>query len=138
MFALSGNSTADFVVGLLLLAWSGWRLKWIVGHILINVVVAWMVSIATGQFLMAKMWEFLYKKLLPFVGIYVVVNFVSYVFGESSYPWASGLITMTWVSIEAMLTADLADNLEKVALRLKIITTPVLPAFMRKNAHPIP
>ena len=130
MTALSGNPIADFVFGVLALAWEGWMLKVLVAHVFVNVVVAYAVTTATGAFKMSKMWEFLYRKLLPLVAIYVAINVMSeYV---TVLPWATGLTAATWVAMEAMLTSDLADNLEKLGLKLKVIQTPVLPNFIRK------
>ncbi|MCW7071853.1 MAG: phage holin family protein [Methanophagales archaeon] len=130
MTALSGNPIADFIFGVLSLAWSGWMLKVLVAHVLVNVVVAYAVTIATGTFKMSKMWEFLYRKLLPLVTIYVTINVMSeYV---TVLPWATGLTAATWAAMEAMLTSDLADNLEQLGLKLKVIQTPVLPNFIRK------
>ena len=130
MTALSGNPIADFIFGALALAWSGWMLKVLVAHVLVNVVVAYAVTIATGTFKMSKMWEFLYRKLLPLVAIYVTINIVSEYVTELT--WATGLTAATWAAMEAMLTSDLADNLEQLGLKLKVIQTPVLPNFIRK------
>lgn len=130
MTALSGNPIADFIFGALALAWSGWMLKVLVAHVLVNVVVAYAVTIATGTFKMSKMWEFLYRKLLPLVAIYVTINIVSEYVTELT--WATGLTTATWAAMEAMLTSDLADNLEQLGLKLKVIQAPVLPNFIRK------
>ena len=93
--------------------WSFGEVKFMLGHIAINVVAAVAVGIYTKTFLLGKLGEFLYRKVLPYILLYAAFA----AFGE-----AAGLDAMRLVAfagIEAMLAADLLDNLKKVGLALK-------------------
>ncbi len=93
--------------------WSFGEVKFMLGHIAINVVAAVAVGIYTKTFLLGKLGEFLYRKVLPYILLYAAFA----AFGE-----AAGLDAMRLVAfagIEAMLAADLFDNLKKVGLALK-------------------
>lgn len=128
---MDGNDVWSTLVTALLLAWNDWMLKVLVAHVVVNVVVAYAAAIAAGDFQMDKMWQFLYRKLLPLTMVYVIVKAVTAM--VFSFTWADGLTAAAWVSMEAMLLADLSENLEKLGLSLEIISAPVLPSFIRKS-----
>lgn len=93
--------------------WSFGETKFILGHVAVNVVAAVAVGIYTKTFLLGKLGEFLYRKVLPLVLLFGAFA----AFGE-----AAGLGAMRGVAfagIEAMLAADLLDNLKKVGLKMQ-------------------
>lgn len=100
------------ILGFLAMVWGYWEVKFILAHIGLNVVAAGAASIYTGEFLLGKLGEFLYKKVLPYLLLFGAFA----AFGQ-----ATNLGAMTGVAfagIEAMLLADLLDNLKKVGLKL--------------------
>lgn len=94
------------------LVWSFVGVKFLVSHILINVVVAGSAALKSGNFLFSKLGEFLTKKLLPFVAVYVIAKAVGI---EAGLEW---LAPAVWVLIEGMLTANLLDNLSTLGIPL--------------------
>jgi phage-related holin len=101
-----------FLKATLALIWSYAGVKVIVGHILINVVVALAAAQYTSSLDLSKLSEFLTKKLLPFIAVYVVCK----VFGEGAgLPW---LAPAVWTIIDATLAANLIDNLGKLGVPL--------------------
>ena len=101
-----------FLKATLVLIWSYAGVKIIVGHVLINVVVALAAAQYTKTMDLSKLAEFLTQKLLPFIAVYVVCK----VFGEGAgLPW---LAPATWVIIESTLAANLIDNLGKLGVPL--------------------
>jgi len=102
----------EWIKQFVFLVWSFDGAKVIICHTVINVVVALAAALMNGEFQLAKLAEFLVKKLLPYVTVYVVVK----VAGEAAgLAW---LAPATWAAIEATLTGDLADNLVKIGLPL--------------------
>jgi phage-related holin len=97
---------------LVLLVWAFDGVKVIVGHVVINVAFAIAAAVYTGTFELAKVGEFLSKKLLPFVAVYFVLK----AFGEAA--GLGYLAPVVWAAIEASLTGDLVDNLVKLGLPL--------------------
>jgi len=101
-----------FLKATLVLIWSYAGVKVIVGHVLINVVVALAAAQYTKTLDLSKLAEFLTQKLLPFIAVYVVCK----VFGDGAgLPW---LAPATWVIIESTLAANLIDNLGKLGVPL--------------------
>lgn len=90
--------------------WSQWQTQVLVYHILVNVVVALAASIYTKEFLMAKIPEFLYRKVLPYTLMYGVFSFAGESIGQGA------VATSVWGLITAALLADLFDNLKKFGL----------------------
>lgn len=90
--------------------WGFWEVKVLLLHILANVVVAIAASIRTNEFLLGKLAEFLWRKVLPLVAVFGVLAFV----GDTLE--VGGLSTATWLALETLLLADLADNLKKLGL----------------------
>jgi phage-related holin len=100
------ESIAEFFVWL----WSLWYVKVLVLHVIVNVIVAVMAGIRTEKFVLAKLWEFLYRKVLPLVGVFAVFT----AFGESINQPA--IAPVVWILIETMLVSDLLDNLKKMGV----------------------
>lgn len=90
--------------------WSQWQTQVLVFHILINVVVALAASIYAKEFIMAKIPEFLYRKILPYTMIYAVFAFAGDAIGQGA------VATSVWGLITAALLADLFDNLKRFGL----------------------
>jgi phage-related holin len=100
------ESIAEFFVWL----WGLWYVKVLVLHVIVNVIVAVMAGIRTEKFVLAKLWEFLYRKVLPLVGTFAVFT----AFGESINQPA--IAPVVWILIETMLVSDLLDNLKKMGV----------------------
>ena len=110
--AVDPQTVLQFLTAMLALIWSYAGVKMLVGQVLINVVVALAAAQKSGTLDFSKLAEFLTKKLLPFVAVYVVCK----VFGESA-----GLIWLApavWTIIEATLAANLIDNLGRLGVPL--------------------
>jgi len=94
----------------LLWLWSQWQTQVLVYHILINVVLAVAASIYTKEFLLDKVPEFLYRKILPLVMVYGVFAFSGEAIGQA------GIAGLAWALLEGKLLADSLDNLKKFGL----------------------
>jgi phage-related holin len=92
--------------------WSQWQVQVLLGHILVNVVVAVAASIVLKEFLWSKIGDFLYRKVLPFLMVYVVASGVGDAAGMA---W---LATVVWGVLEVNLAGDLADNLGRLGITL--------------------
>ena len=90
--------------------WSQWQTQVLVYHILVNLVVALAASIYTKEFLMAKIPEFLYRKILPYVLMYGVFAFAGESIGQGA------MATGVWGLLETALLADLLDNVKRFGL----------------------
>ncbi len=102
----------EYVKELVELIWSFDGVKVIVAHTTINVVVAIAAAVTSGTFELAKIAQFLVKKLLPYVAIYFIVK----AFGMAAgLEWLGPVV---WAAIETSLAGDLADNLVKLGLPL--------------------
>ena len=93
--------------------WSFWQVKFLLAHIALNVVAAVAAGIYTKTFLLGKLGEFLYRKVLPSVLLFGAFA----AFGQATKLEAMTMIA--FAGIEAMLAADLLDNIKKVGLSLK-------------------
>ena len=90
--------------------WSFDQVKFLLAHIGLNVVVAIAASIRADTFLLARVGEFLWRKVLPYLGVYAVGAFL----GEAA---GLGVITTTaFLALETVLAADLLDNLNVLGL----------------------
>jgi len=87
------------------------EVKVIGGHVLFNTMVAVAVALYTGDFQFKRLWEFFYRKLAPYVLVYGAAR----LFGDAT--GTSGLAATLFAMIEAMLVADLADNLGKIGIK---------------------
>ena len=107
--------------------WSQWQVQVLVYHILVNVAVALAVSIWTGQFILAKTAEFLYKKILPLVLVYAVFAIVGDLLEMA---W---IATATWALLESLLLSDLLDNLKQLGIEKGIPLLRVIPTSFTKE-----
>jgi len=92
--------------------------RFIIGHIVVNLVMAIAAGLKQKDFDFRRVAEFLWRKLLPYVLGYAVVK----VIGD----WCAltPLLPITWIAIETTLLGDLIDNLAKLGLKLPdFITT---------------
>lgn len=94
----------------LLVVWGDVAVQFIVYHILLNVVLALAAAIATNDFKFYKLWEFLYKKIVPMVIVYTAARLLAEGAGK---PW---LATAVLVVLETRLLADLIENLKKLGV----------------------
>jgi len=99
--------------------WSLWYVQFITYHVLFNVSVALLTSIVSAQFRLARVIEFLYRKLLPYIGLLAITE---------AFGGAIGLAALTPVVIlliETRLAADLMEN-------LKTLGVPIPDIIMKK------
>ena len=107
--------------------WGQWEVRWLVGQIVLNFAVAVAVGIATGKFSLVKLAEFLYKKILPLVGIYAAFSF----FGESvEMAWVGNV---TWGLLSVRLGAELLDNLKMLGVERDVQPLAAIPASLTKE-----
>ena len=102
------QTVVAFLAGL----WAMWEVKFLTFHILVNVVVALAAAIHLGEFQLAKIGEFLYKKLLPYLLVWAVAK----VAADATNLGALALAA--WAILELNLVGDLADNLSKLGIPL--------------------
>jgi hypothetical protein len=90
--------------------WAQWQTQALVYTILASVVVAAAATIRTGQFYLAKLPEFLWRKILPLVMVYAVFSLV----GDAiQFGW---LATVVWALLEAELAGSILDNLKQLGI----------------------
>jgi hypothetical protein len=100
----------DELLRWLIWLFSFWQVKFLMAHIGLNVIVAIAASIYIHEFLLARTGEFLYRKVLPYLLIYAAFAAM----GQAANLSAIG--TAAFVALEAMLLADLLDNLKSIGL----------------------
>jgi len=108
------------ILEVLVWLWAFWQTQFLVIHIGANLIVALAAAIYTGEFVLAKVGQFLYKKVLPFV---LIFGFCAGLGEAAGLEW---LATVAWAALEANLLGDLADNLAKLGL-------PMPDALTKKN-----
>lgn len=108
---LSFDWLLNQVLAALAWVWGFGEVKFILGHIALNVVAAVAVGIYTKSFLLGKLGEFLYRKVLPSVLLFGAFA----AFGEATDLGA--MRGVAFAGIESMLVADLFDNLKKIGLQ---------------------
>lgn len=96
--------------GLLLALWALPEVQFLVYHILLNVAVAVAAAIVEGSFAFARLSEFLYKKVLPFLVVYAGARAVG---NAANLAW---LAASVFALLETRLLADLIDNLERLGI----------------------
>lgn len=85
-------------------------IKYIAVFTVVNLLVAMAAAVKNSNFQIQKVVEFLYKKLLPYVGIYIGVTLL----GEGSgFGWLSAASV---VAITTALGSDLMDSLKQLGL----------------------
>jgi len=99
-----------WLIDLVILIWAIWEVQFTVYHILLNLAVALAAAIRTNTFEFAKMAEFLYRKLLPYLIVFITASAVS---GALSIGW---LVTVLWALIELSLLGDMVENLKKLGV----------------------
>jgi hypothetical protein len=110
--------------------WGQWQVQTLVGFIVLNVVAAVMAGVSTGNFALVKLAEFLYRKVLPLVGLYGAFAF----FGESvDMAWVSDV---TWGLLALRLGAELLDNLKKIGVERKVRALAGIPPALTKERLP--
>jgi len=95
---------------LIVAIWSVWEVQFVVYHVLLNLAVALAAAINTDTFEFAKVAEFLYRKLLPYLIVFAVASTAGVSLGMA---W---LATAVWALIEMSLIGDLVDNLKKLGI----------------------
>lgn len=102
----------DAIIGFLADVWHVVGVRFLVCHILVNTIAAIAASLYTGEFILSRVAEFLYRKLLPYVAIYYILVLVEA--GAN----LSGLAALAWTAIESSLLGDLLDTWERCGLPL--------------------
>lgn len=92
--------------------WAFPQVKLLSAHIVVNVVVAVAVAIKTDAFRLHRLWEFLYRKVLPLLAVFAASAAAADAAGLGGLQWA------TFALLESTLIADLTDNLAKLGLSL--------------------
>lgn len=92
--------------------WGLGGVKAIVAQTVLNVVLAIGASIYANTFNVKKVAEFLYRKLLPYVAVYVTVKATGFAAGVE---W---LAPVVYAAIFATLTGDMLENLVKLGLKV--------------------
>lgn len=92
--------------------WAQFEVKFLVGHISINLIAGLAASIKTGEFKVYKVAEFLYRKLLPYVLLYTVFRVVGDMAGLSA------IGKTVFGLIELALWGDLIENLGRLGIKL--------------------
>jgi len=96
--------------------------QWMLGHIVINWVVAVAAAMATGTFELKRLSEFLWRKILPLMGVY----FAGVSLGGAI---SAGAVTdAVFIVLEARLLADLVENLGKLGVTLPDALKSLFPA----------
>jgi len=90
--------------------WNLGGVKAIIYQTLFNVVLALATAVYTDTFNLKKLGEFLYKKLLPFLTVYVVAKAVGV---GAGIEWVAPI---AYAAIAAMLAGDMVENLVKLGL----------------------
>jgi len=100
--------------------WSQWQVQTLVCLIGVNFAVAVFAGIATKEFRLGKLAEVLYRKILPWLGVYALFSFAG---GVLDLEWVA---TGAWGLLTGKLIGDLLDSLgqlgifkEKIPAQLK-------------------
>ena len=121
------NSILTWLQDAFLWLWAQWEVKWLLGQIVLNFVAAVAVGVATGNFALVKLAEFLYKKVLPLVGVYAAFSF----FGETvDMAWVGDV---TWGLLAVRLGAELLDNLKQLGVERDVQALAAIPASLTKE-----
>jgi hypothetical protein len=90
-----------------------WQSKFLFWHIIINTVAAVAVSLYTKTFQLGKLWEFLYRKLLPYIMLYVVLAAGGEAIGQPNFA------IVVWGVITSKLLTDLLDSAKQLLINLQ-------------------
>ena len=102
----------DAVMAFLVWLWAQWQVQVLVGHVVLNVVVAVAASIYAKEFILAKTPEFLWRKALPLAMVYAGFAFFGETIGHGEVAVA------VWGLLELTLLGDTFDNLAKLGIKL--------------------
>lgn len=102
----------EWLKGVVTAVWAFDGVKFIVLHVVVNVVVAVAAALKTRTFSLAKVGDFLISKLMPYVTVYLVVKLLGDEIGLSA------LAPLAWAVITATLLGDLGDSLTQLGLQL--------------------
>lgn len=98
--------------------WGRTETKFIVGHVLLNLMIALWRTGSSGAFNLRKLPGFMTEKLLPYLAVYVTA------LGFQDAAGIPGLSVAAWGVIQTSLLAQTVDSLGKLGLPLpeKIIS----------------
>ena len=91
------------------------------GNILLNWAVAVAAAMTTGTFELKKISEFLWKKILPLMGVY----FVGVALGGAVE--SEAIVNVVFAALEVRLLADLVENLGKLGVKLPDAVSSLFP-----------
>ncbi|HEY4720805.1 MAG TPA: phage holin family protein, partial [Anaerolineae bacterium] len=97
---------------LLLALWNDAAVQLIVAGVVLNVVVAVAAAIKSNNFQLARIGEFLYRKLLPYLMVYAVARLLGDAAG------VPGLATAVWAIITVTLAGELTANLANLGIEM--------------------
>lgn len=97
--------------------WNDDAVKFIVAGVALNVVVAIAAAIHVNDFQLAKLGEFLYRKLLPYLLVYAAARFLGDAAG------LAGIGTAVWAIITATMIGELTANLAKLGIEMPAALT---------------
>ena len=116
------NELATNVGEVLLAAATSWQFVFLMGHIIVNFVVAVLANLYAGTFMWDKLWEVFGKKFIPYAGIYIFGVILANT-GLNTLivlpPDAQPMVI--FLALEAALIAHLIDNLYKIPFLADII-----------------
>lgn len=119
-------SVIEFLKNVVQVVWAFDGVKFIVLHVVVNVLVAVAAALKTKTFSLAKVGEFLIAKLAPYVVVYVALKLLG---DEIGLP---ALAPAAWAVITATLLGDLGDSLAQLGLSLP----EPLRQLVVKSVHP--
>lgn len=106
------QTAIEFLKNLVRQIWSFAGVKFIVCHVVINVIVGVAAALKTRTFSLSKLGDFLISKLAPYVLIYVSIK----LFGDEV--GLTALAPLAWTVITATLLGDLGDSLMQLGINL--------------------
>lgn len=118
----------EFLKDLLVQIWAFDGVKFIVGHVIVNFVVAIAAAAKVGKFDLTRLSEFLLRKLLPYVLVYAILK----VFGDSI--GLSAIAPAAWAIITASLLGDLAGSLEQLGMPMPDVVKNIIGRGTNKPA----
>ena len=92
--------------------WQESAIKWILLTVLVNSLTAVAAAVHTGNFSFHRLGEFLYRKILPYGGLYCGY----WVIGQAID--LSALTTIAFAAVEVALAADLIESLGELGLKI--------------------
>ena len=90
--------------------WQESAIKWIVLTTLVNVLTAVAAAVHTGDFSFRELGSFLYRKILPYGGLYCAY----WIIGQAIQ--IDALTAAAFVAVEVALAADLVESLGELGI----------------------